>query len=161
MEEKYSWKSGTSFPVPAQVAANTIQKLQRTLGQEAITAQDLLNASRNDNAPLHPCFEWDDTVAAELYRRDQARKIINSIEINFIKDDNTPVATRLFINIQPVIRQPGEFAALNTVLKNPDYRKIALGNALSELRSFQHKYELYQELAGVNKAIDDFADTLK
>ena len=162
MEEKFSWKQGASFPVSAQVAADTIRKLQQTLGQEFVTAQDLLDASRDENAPLHSCFEWDDTIAAELYRRTQAGKIIRSIEIHIVKDDKPPISTRLFVNTQPVAsRNEGKFVFIDTTLKNPDYRQIALNNALSELRAFQHKYDVFQELAAVHKAIDDFADMLK
>ena len=158
MESKFSWRNGTSFPVKAQVAADTIRDLQRSLGKETITARELLDASRDENAPLHSCFEWDDTVAAELYRTEQARRIIHSIEVRIIKDDKPPLKTRFMLNIQPIgSREKGEFVAVNIAMRNENYRERILNNALSELRSFQRKYADFNEMAGIFTAIDSFA----
>lgn len=162
--EKFSWKAGVQFPVEAEVAADTIRDLQKTLGKDSITAKELLDASRDDEAPLHSCFEWDDNIAAEQYRVYQARHIINGIEIEYVKD-NTPTElarSRYFINVVKVApKVQGQFATIDTVFSNADYRKQVLNNALTELRSFQRKYNVYNELASVFKSIDDFADTLK
>lgn len=160
--EKITWKAGSQFKVEAQVAADTIRDLQRTLGRETITAKELLDDARDVNAPLHCCFEWDDSIAAEKYREWQARHLINSIEVVIIKENLPPTKTRLFVNIKPVgSREQGNFAPIDIVLKNKTYREQVLSNALIELRSFQRKYAAYEELAGVFNAIDSFGDTLK
>lgn len=162
MFENFSWKAGTQFPVKASVAAATIRSLQEALGKDFITAKELLDESRDENAPLHCCFEWDDTIAAEKYRVDQARRIINSIEVKVIHDDKSEIKTRFFLNVQPVApKKPGEFVGIDRVLSNENYRKQALSNALIELRAFQRKYTAYEELSGVFKAIDDFGGTFQ
>lgn len=159
--EKISWKSGTRFPVQAQVAADTIKNLQQSLGRDSVTAKELLIASRDENAPLHNCFEWDDCIAAELYRTEQARHLISSIVVEFVQDDKPPVTTRLFVNVQPVTpKQHGEFVTINVALDNDGYRAQVLKNALDELRNFQRKYAAYTELANVFSAVDAFADSL-
>ena len=67
----------------------------------------------------------------------------------------------MFLNVRPVAPKiKGEFATIDTVLSNTDYRSQILRNALKELRNFQRKYAAYKELANVSKAIDDFADSL-
>ena len=160
--ENAKWKAGAQFNVKAQVAADTIRRLQRSLGTETVTAKDLLDASRDDNAPLHSCFEWDDSIAAEQYRLWQARHLINSLEIEVTVENKTPITTRLFVNVKPIgTREPGSFTQINAILKNPNLREIALNNALIELRSFQRKYAAYEELTGVFNAIDSFGDTIK
>ena len=160
--EKVSWKAGAQFPVKAETAASTIRSLQASLGQESITAQELLDASRDEDSPLHDCFEWDDTVAAEKYRLWQARHIINSLEIEIVSEDKPAIKTRLFLNIERVApKSKGEFVGVDVVLGNRDYRNRVLSYALSELRAFQRKYSAYEELMGVCKAIDAFADTVK
>ena len=162
MFENFSWKAGTQFPVEAKVAADTIRSLQKTLGKDAITAKELLDDSRAENAPLHSCFEWDNDIAAENYRLYQSRKIINSIVVEIVKDDKPPIATRLFVNVQPVApKKQGEFVAFDVALGNKDYRQRVLDNALIEIRAFQRKYSSYSELASVFKSIDDFADALE
>ncbi len=157
--ETYSWKAGVQFPVKAQVAADTIKQLQSSLGKQTVTAKELLDASRDENSPLHSCFEWDDSVAAEKFRTEQARKIIISIEVT--KSD-APITTRLFVNVvETAPKKQGEFATIWTAMETNDWRQQVLKDALRELRNFQRKYSAYKELAGVCSAIDDFADKLK
>ena len=157
--KQFSWASGAQFPVSAELAANTIENLQHKLGKDSVTANELLDASRNADAPLHCCFEWDDSIAAENFRVSQARSIINSIKVTIIKD-NTPKSTvRYFLNVKPVApKVHGEFVNVDTVFANPDYRCQVLKNALAELQNFQRKYSNYKELSGVFDAINVFAN---
>ena len=54
MEEKrFVWKAGSQFPVSAQVAADTIKNLATSLNKDTVTAKELLDASRPDDAPPH------------------------------------------------------------------------------------------------------------
>ncbi|MBQ3337601.1 MAG: hypothetical protein IJG80_09380 [Selenomonadaceae bacterium] len=162
MFENFSWKAGTSFPVKAETAAKTIRDLQKTLGKDSVTAKELLDDSRDVNAPLHPCFEWNDSIAAEKYRLDQARRIIGSIEVRYIGDKTPPKPIRAFLCVTPSpTRQQGEFVGIDVILSKENYRKQVLSNALIELRAFQRKYSTQEELLGVFKAIDAFADTLQ
>ena len=158
--ETYAWRAGVQFPVKAEVAADTIKKLQASLGKPTITAKELLDASRDENAPLHSCFEWDDSIAAEKFRQEQARKIIIGIEIT--KSETIPTTTRLFVNVVPTAaKKQGEYVTIHQAMVVNDWRQQVLMDALRELRSFQRKYSIYNELAGVCSAIDDFADKLK
>lgn len=165
MEAKeFVWKAGSQFPVVAQVAADTIVGLQKQLGKDTITAKELLDASRDENAPLHSCFEWDDTVAAEQYRTYQARKLITSIEVRIIKGDTPPHLARASYFVNVVSNAPkvqGQYATVNIAFSNDNYRDAVLKNAYRELKAFQLKYNSYQELSDVFKAIDAFGSTLK
>ena len=158
--ETYSWRTGVQFPVKAEVAADAIKNLQASLGKQTITAKELLDASRDENAPLHDCFEWDDSIAAEKFRQDQARKIIIGIEVT--KSETIPTTMRLFVNVVPTAaRKQGEYATIFQAMVVDDWRKQVLMDALKELRSFQRKYSVYKELADVCTAIEAFADKLK
>lgn len=157
--ETYSWKAGVMFPVKAEVAADTIKNLQASLGKESITAKELLDASRDENAPLHDCFEWDDSVAAEKFRQEQARRLINGIETVIIAKE--PIRTKLFVNIRPVKpAQEGGYVTIHQAMVVDDWKRQVLENALKELLSFKKKYAIYSELTGVFAAINDFKDTL-
>ncbi len=162
--ESFVWKAGTQFPVDAQIAVDTIHGLQKSLGKCSITAKELLDASRGTDAPLHSCFEWNDSVAAEKYRVEQARHIISSIEIRFVETD-TPEhfkQTRYLLNIAPVApKSQGQFVTVDVAFSNEQYRAAILKNAFRELRAFQTKYRKYQELSVLFKVIEDFGDTLK
>jgi len=43
----------------------------------------VVEAARSTRSPLHALFEWDDRVAAEERRLDQARGVIRSVEYQF------------------------------------------------------------------------------
>lgn len=163
-QKKFLWKAGAQFPVAAQVAADTIIDLQKTLGKDTVTAKELLDASRDVTAPLHSCFEWDDSIAAEQFRVQQARKIISSIEIEYIKSD-TPehlARSRYFVNtVSNAPKVQGQYTTIDVAFSNEDYRTVVLKNAYRELKTFQGKYNCYQELSDVLEAINHFGDSLK
>lgn len=46
-----------------------------------LTPAQVVEAARATSSALHDCFEWDDSVAAEQYRIDQAREIIRRVKI--------------------------------------------------------------------------------
>ena len=44
-----------------------------------LTPNGVVEAARDAASPLHYHFEWDDSVAAEQHRLDQARRLITSV----------------------------------------------------------------------------------
>ena len=73
----YKWKIPGVIPVDAQTAGEELQRIYQEKG--GLNPSDIVEESRNDSAPLHPCFEWDDEIAAEKYRQTQAMQIVRSI----------------------------------------------------------------------------------
>ena len=154
----YEWGID-KYPVDAQIAGETIEALKSELGKDYIEAEDLLNASRAENAPLHSCFEWDDTIAAEKYRLNQAGDIIRNITVKIIDASEKPQVVRALVNVSPQ-NEKGKYVSIQTAMVKGEYRDQVLKNALIELQNFKHKYQSYSELATIFKAIDEFADTV-
>ena len=156
----YEWKF--PMPVDAQIAG---EELARIEGEHSnLTPELVLEESRNESAVLHPCFEWDDSIAAEKYRLDQAGYLLRNIVITVTKtadakvDAPEEVKVRAFVNVSE--EKKGVYVPIKTALSQENYRKRVLENALAELLMFQNKYSIYVELAGVCKAIEEFAATL-
>ena len=78
MKTTYAWTPRAHVGVPADVAGRELSRMAK--GGE-ITARAVLDAARPEESPLHPAFEWDDAVAAELHREEQARLMLRSIRI--------------------------------------------------------------------------------
>ena len=57
MATAYAYKPGAKFPVSPAVAAEELGRLQAEMG--AIRPDDVVNAARDPNAPLHPVFTSD------------------------------------------------------------------------------------------------------
>ena len=145
---KYTYRQGFSFKVPAQVVGDTLEKLAEN---GTVTSKALLDASRPEDAPTHKLFEWDDSVAAERYRLQQATTTINSIEVQIVNEKTgTATAQAAFVNI--VEKRPaksGAFVPIDIALSNEAMRDTILGNALRELSAFRRKYSQLNELTAI------------
>ncbi len=118
-----------------------------------ITPKIVLDSARSEDSLLHPCFEWNDGVAAEKYRENQARFLIRNLVVKVEQDDSPPQAVRAYVNVVTDTEKAGSFIAVKTAMDDSEMRAQVLKNALRELQAFQEKYKNLSELAGVFSAI--------
>ena len=57
-----------------------------SLGDNA-KPDDIVNAARNGDSELHKCFTWDDSEAAEKWRKSEARQLMYRL---VIKEQEVP-----------------------------------------------------------------------
>lgn len=74
---RHEWARGTRIHTDANVAAKHLEELRDEEGR--LTLRSVVDANRDERAPLHHEFEWDDTLAADAYRITQAGHIVRSI----------------------------------------------------------------------------------
>lgn len=140
----YKWKEGTRHKVSAQIAGEVCAALEE---RGELSAQNLVEVSRPEDAPLHSEFEWDNDVAAEMWRTKQAQTLIAHIALK----TETPTPVRAFFNIE--VKSPN-YEALNTIVKHEDKYAALLQTALRELEAFQRKYSMLSDLDEVMQAIE-------
>lgn len=75
---RFEWKDGGAGG-NAEALGNVYLSLQAEKG--LCTPEDVVEVSRNPNAPTHRMFEWDDPTAGELWRVHQARRYLGSLVI--------------------------------------------------------------------------------
>ena len=129
------------------VAARVMNDLAE---KNELTAEKLVEVSKPEDAPLHKDFEWDDTVAAQEYRKMQGRHIINSLIIVPEVEEKEPI--RAFFKIET---HENTYTPIQTIIRCPTSREILLMNAFAELKAFRKKYESLSELVKVFAAIDE------
>lgn len=56
----------------------TLRRIEKKHGK--VTPKLLVAEAEPEKHPLHSEFEWDDSIAGPLYREDQARTLIRSVE---------------------------------------------------------------------------------
>lgn len=140
---EYTWKNGSHISVPAKIAGEMCDNLA---AKGCLTADMLVEINRPEDAPLHGAFEWRDDVAAEEYRKQQARHIISCICIK--REEAEPV--KMFYNIE---RQSPVYKSIEAILKSPDDTEALLRTALGELNALQRKYAEIKRLAPVWDAV--------
>jgi hypothetical protein len=59
-----------------------------------LSPTDVLAEAAATDSPLHEFFEWNDTVAGEMYRLDQARTLIRRVKFEVIVDEVTVRSVR-------------------------------------------------------------------
>ena len=96
---RYSFKPGARIKggVDAQTVGETLHQIAEEEG--GITPAVVVNVSRPEDAPLHPCFTWDDAVAAEEHRKSEARNLVRVVRVE-PTEEQAPVPA--FVNITRV-----------------------------------------------------------
>lgn len=91
--ENYNWKmKGLAKKVDPSMAAMELQRLQSLYG--SLTPEIIVNESKSEDSLLHAIFEWDNDKAGYNYRLQQARQLLNNIQITIISNGesrNIPV----------------------------------------------------------------------
>lgn len=143
----YKYKLEGLYPVPAQCAGEEIERIYHKRGQ--CDAADVVDESRPESAVLHPCFEWRDPVAAELWREQQARGIINCIVTVSETKKGETVEVRAFHHVADTYRP------LNVVLESKDMEAEMKESALREFLAFKRKLDIYKSLDAVRPVIGE------
>lgn len=117
----------------------------------------VVDAARDDKSPLHGCFEWDDGVAAEKYRIEQAQQLIRSFRIVHERD-GAKCEAPMFIGLS--IDRTGSsgdnpYRLSSEVTKAPDLLAVAERDALEQLRGMRDRYGHLKRLNDIWSAIDD------
>lgn len=141
----YKFKPCSHISVDPQIAGEMCEKLE---ADGKLTAKELVNANRPESAPLHSAFEWDDAIAAESYREEQARHIMSCLIT--VREDAP--STRAYFNI---VRSEPNYRHINTILRDEDLTAKLLDTAMRELSAFRVKYANLTKLSQVFDAIDN------
>lgn len=150
----YQWKpkSMLSHLMEAQKVGEELERIRKR-HRGKLTAKYVVAAAKNERSVLHSGFEWDDAVAAEKHRLEQARKIIQSIEVVIQpRQEDEPTVIRAFVNVTNGERH---FTSIHVALSEPGFRQQLLEQAYADLEAWRKKYAELQELAHIFDVIDN------
>ena len=140
----YKWKI-PRYKCDAATAYKEIHSL------DVINSQNIVDLARDENNPLHNDFEWDDAIAGEKYRCEQASKMLQLLIVIDEKITKKPdVEIRAFVSVP----EPRAYEPIKVVIQNKDKRDYMLEQAKKELQAFQRKYAILTELEPVFEAIE-------
>lgn len=137
------WHINGLYKADAQKVADEIL----TIGETANPKQ-ILDKARDERTELHKCFTWDDGIAAEKWRLQEARQIVCNIVFERAEPETAPV--RVFHKINS---NDGYKSIEKIIVDKTEYKEL-LKQAKSDLMSFQRKYKGLAELEEVFTAID-------
>lgn len=129
---EYVFREGARIKgVDAQTIGDELESIRERDGKIETTA--VVDAARPKEAPLHPAFEWRDNVAAEEYRREQARRLVRSVRV-VIKD--TGETAPAYVHVSAEERKgPGFYQTPQIVAADVDQYERAMSYALAKFRA--------------------------
>ena len=138
----HKWRNGR-WKTDPDVAAEELIRIRAKHGE--LTAKGTVDEARDEKSPLHPEFEWDDGVAGEKYRINQASSLIRSIVVVEDKDRPEFIA---WCRVDGKIG--GEYLPSEIVVQKPDLFAGAIRRLTSEIAGAQHSLNDLQNLASAN-----------
>ena len=104
----------------------------------------LVEFARPEDSPIHSMFEWDNERAADAHRLQQARTIINRVQVEMVGDDKSDAYYSARVHIQDVPVR-GYFPA-KKVLSDDELYASVIKDAIREIRYWQRKFKGLKEM---------------
>lgn len=155
----YQYRVKGLVKAPPEVAGKVCQEIIEEEG--AITPKSLVRVSEPIDAPLHEEFEWQDDIAAQKYREEQARQIIkNIVTIEVSEETAEPKQVKCWVNSErafvPTDERAHKYVTLNTALGNVNWRDNLIESAKKDMHAFIHKYRRLNELEDIINDMTNF-----
>jgi len=138
------FKPRNGAPFPKKDAQKIGEELENIKAKKNLTPNNVVEKAKNKKSILHKYFEWDNSEAAEKYRLQQAKNIINHVvEVIVIKGN--VIEERAYFN---VIAKNNErsYVSLTEVIKVPSYKKQLLGEMQTTLENLLRLIKLFSSI---------------
>ena len=148
---RFEFAPGTRLPVSAEVAQGALEAIAaRSRGKLAPAA--VVAAAKPVKHPLHRCFTWDDTIAAQKHREEEARHLIRCVVMREVDGETLGEPVRAYVNIRT--EEDSDYRSMVDVLSDDELGEKLLRHALDEARSWQRRYRSLEQLREVCRALD-------
>lgn len=131
------------FKADAEKVCREIEKIETKSPQSIVDY-----AAAHPTSELHKCFTWDDTKAANEWRKQEARQVVRLLVFS---DDETNEPTQ----IRVLQKTSVAYEPVKTIVRNNDEYAKLLARAKAELKAFRERYKQINELEKVLEAIDE------
>lgn len=161
------WREGSRYTIPPEVAAAELERIGSQNPNGAIKPADVVAAARDPRNVLHTQFNWDDSDAAEQYRISQARKLISSIQIRWVKlqpESHEQQVTKAYYSIRTTqddsqperTETPGQRSYIPAArcLTDPEARAQLVMMAKADAAQFRRRYQSLEILCEVFSAFE-------
>lgn len=122
-----------------------------------LETQAVVDDARAISSPIHDHFEWDDAIAGEAHRRQQARELIRSIQFVVEEEIKGPREVNAFFHIETIVDDERVQGYVNyeDIRASEDLRSQVITKARREAHNWRNRYQDYDDEFGeVFQAID-------
>jgi len=162
MTDYYAANGAQFSKEKAQVYGAFLSVLHRDNAR--LTPPLVVEKAKDEDSPIHECFEWEDGKAAYSYRLWQARNLINHITIRIETEDGNEegAEVRAFHHITISMEDSAKsYVPLSMVIESEDYTNQIIQRALREVQNWRMKYNQYKQLKPIYDAIEKVVKKLE
>ncbi len=127
--------------------------LQRVYDEhEQLTPALVVDVARDPSHELHSRFEWDDQVAGEAWRREQAHQLIRSVRVVYREGTDTDAArsVRAFHAVRT--DQGHVYKPVDEVVGDDFTRQLVLNDMRREWQTLHRRYRDFEEFLSMVRA---------
>lgn len=121
----------------------------KSIGEE-VTPQEIVDFAKDKNTELHKCFTWDDTKAANNWRKQEARMVSCNLVVKYVDKDNKKENLRVLVQTE----RGRSYTPVTRISRDEDKYAEMLRRAKTELSVFKKKYNQVKELDEILNLID-------
>lgn len=139
-KKRFVGREGRFSDEVAQVYGEELERIRTDHGK--ITTKIIVEESRSSSNVLHDCFEWDDSVAGEKWREQQANDIIrNVMEVVVVEGKET--RQRSFFGV--IDDKEKIYVPLCDAVSVPGYRQQLLDRIITNLGNLKVLMNMFKE----------------
>lgn len=110
-----------------------------------LTPRLVVDEAREEDHPLHDRFEWNNEIAGEAWRRDQAHRLIQSVRIVY-KPANEREGEKSVRAFHAVRKENGHvYEPTEKVTADPFIAQLVLRDMEREWRQLKQRYDQFEE----------------
>ena len=147
--QRYVFKDGpvaikAAKDADPQAIGEALAALAVSAGGE-LTPKAVVEGAKAADSILHRHFDWDDAVAADKWRVEQARDLIRCIRIEDIGSGAEP--ERAFLSIAD--KEGVSYRTVQEIRSSPDLQSRLLAAAERDLEAFTSRYRALKDICAI------------
>ena len=144
MKTKKKFKARVGSPFSVKDAQKIGEELESIKSKGVLNPKNVVERANNKKSILHNLFEWDDTEAAEKFRLQQARNIVNHV-IEVIVVRGNQIEERAFFNVVAK-NDENVYVSLTEAITMPSYKKQLLKEMETTLENLLRLIKLFSSM---------------
>lgn len=148
-ESKYKFLNPSLWKgVTADEAMEELERIRVKHG--LLKPEIVVEESKDEKAVLHKCFQWDDTLAAEAWRKEQARQLIKNITVVIVNEEIT-TNVRAMVNVTSSSIPTRTYIPIQRAIEDKESYEDLRSQAKRDMETFIAKYTVLKELDRVRQ----------
>jgi hypothetical protein len=133
-EKKYAFKKNFRCPVKPQVVGTALAEIEKEHGN--LQPKTIVASSMTTHKELNPCFTWDNKVAGNLWREEEARELCRSVVIVYdSRKDDEPVVMQGWVSVTTEEYGQG-YVSTTRIVEDESLAEQAVNDAIKGLNGW-------------------------